>query len=233
MKTIGIYHLIDREMVDLVAELHSQGVSREQIKREAILLHARMGIGPKTSVKRSGPVFKAWLSNPTKVSEYATELYASCERQEQLALHIAMLCRAYPFFVDVMSLIGSQLHLGSQVSQDTIRNRTLRIYGQGENVRQAIHKVMQSLVAWGILQKTGTSGLYSPRRQLSLNLELSEIILSGYIEGSKAAAISLAEINKIPALFPWNVGDIRYGRLKLLNIFLEGIGDEFISINYI
>ena len=58
-------------------------------------------------------------------------------------------------------------------------------------------------------------------------------MLSGYIEGSKAAAISLAEINKIPALFPWNVNDISYGKLKLLNIFLEGIGDEFISINYI
>lgn len=233
MKTIGIYHLIDREILDLVAELHSQGVSREQIKQEAILLHAKMGIGPKTSVKRSGPVFKAWLSNPTKVSEYATELYASCERQEQLALHIAMLCRAYPFLIDVMSLIGSQIHLGSQVSQDTIRNRTLRSYGQGENVRQAIHKVMQSLVAWGILQKTGTPGLYSHRRQLSLNFELSEIMLSGYIEGSKADAISLNEINKIPAFFPWEVSDIRYGKLKLLNIFLEGIGDEFVSINYI
>ncbi len=32
MKTIGIYHLIDREILDLVAELHSQGVSREQIR---------------------------------------------------------------------------------------------------------------------------------------------------------------------------------------------------------
>ena len=112
MKTIGIYHLIDREILDLVAELHSKGVSRERIREEAILLHARMGIGPKTSVKRSGPVFKAWLSNPTKASEYATELYSSCERQEQLALHIAMLCRAYPFFIDVMGLIGSQLRLG-------------------------------------------------------------------------------------------------------------------------
>jgi hypothetical protein len=40
MKTIGIYHLIDREMLDLVAERHSQGVSRDQIREEAILLHA-------------------------------------------------------------------------------------------------------------------------------------------------------------------------------------------------
>lgn len=233
MKTIGIYHLIDREILDLVAELHSQGISRDQIKEEAILLHARMGIGPKTSVKRSRPVFKAWLSNPTKVSEYATELYSSCEREEQLALHIAMLCRAYPFFIDVMSLVGSQLRLGSYVNQGTIRNRTLRSYGQGENVRQAVRKVLQSLITWGILHKTGTSGLYSPGKQSSLNFELSEVMLSGYIEGSKAAAIPLTEINKIPALFPWKVSDIRYGKLTLLNIFLEGIGDEFVSINYI
>lgn len=233
MKTIGIYHLIDREILDLVAELHSQGVSREQIREEALLLHTRMGIGAKTSVKRSRPVFKAWLSNPTKVSEYATELYPSCEQQEQLALHIAMLCRAYPFFIDVMSLIGSQLRLGSHVNQGTILNRTLRSYGQGENVRQGVRKVLQSLISWGLLNKTATSGLYSPGKQLSLNFQLSEIMLSGYIEGSKAAAISLAEINKIPALFPWNMSDISYGRLKLLNIFLEGIGDEFISIKYI
>ena len=233
MKTIGIFHLIDRETLDLVAELHSQGVSREQIKEEAILLHSRMGIGPKTSIRRSRPVFKAWLSKPNKVSEYATALYSSCERKEQLALHIAMLCRAYPFFVDVMSLTGSQLHLGGHVSQGTIRNRALRSYGQGENVRQAVHKVMQSLVAWGILEKTGTPGLYSPDEPLHLNFELSEVMLSCYIEGSKAAAIALTEINKIPALFPWRLNDIRYGRPKLLNLFIEGIGEEFIAINYI
>jgi len=233
MKTIGIYHLIDREVLDLVAELHSQGVSRKQISDEAILLHAKMGIGPKTSVKRSQPIFKSWLSNPTKASEYAARLYPSCGREEQLAIHIAMLCRAYPFFIDVMSLIGSQLYLGSHVSQRTIRNRTLRSYGQGENVRQAIHKVMQSLVTWGILRKTEEPGLYMPVEPFSLNFELSEVMLSCYIEGSKSAAIALTEINKIPALFPWKLDDIRYGRPRLLNIFIEGIGDEFVSVNYI
>jgi hypothetical protein len=233
MKTIGIYHLIDREILDLVAELHSQGVSRDQIRDEAMQLHARMGIGPKTSVKRSRPVFKAWLSNPTKGSEDATELYSSCNREEQLALHIAMLYRAYPFFIDVMGFIGAQIGLGSQVNQATIRNRTQRHYGQGENVRQAVRKVLQSLISWGLIHKTGTSGLYAPSSQFSLSFELTEVMLSGYIEGSKVAAISLSEIYKIPALFPWNVIDIRYSKPKLLNIFIEGIGEEFVSINYI
>lgn len=232
MKTIGIYHLIDREILDLVAELNSQGVSRDQIREEAILLHSRMGIGPETSPKRSRPAFRAWLSNPTEISKYATELYSSCTREEQLALHIAMLFRAYPFFIDVLSLTGSQLRLGNQVNQSTIRNRTLRNYGQGENVRQAVRKVLQSLISWGLLQKTESSGLYSSGKQLPLNFEVSEVMLSGYIEGSKAAAIPLMEIDKIPALFPWKLSDIRSGKLKLLTIFLEGFGDEFLSIDY-
>ena len=233
MKFIGIYHQIDREILDIVADLHSKGCPRDEIRKEAIVLHSMMGIGPKTSEKRSRPAFKAWVSNPTNTSRYATGLYPSCRDEERLALHVAMLYRSYPFFTDVMGIIGSQLQLGAPVSQRIIRNRILRSYGQGENARQAVQKVIQSLVSWNVLYKAKQPGEYSYSEPLSVSLEVCEVLLSGFIEGSKVIAIAVTEINKIPALFPWNMCDIRSGKLNLLNTFIEGIGNEFVAIDYL
>ena len=231
MKFIGIYHQIDREILDIVADLHSKGCPRDEIRKEAIVLHSMMGIGPKTSEKRSRPAFKAWVSNPTNTSRYATELYPSCKDEERLALHVAMLYRSYPFFVDVMSTIGSQIQLGGRVNQGIIRNRILRSYGQGENARQAVQKVIQSLVSWGILHRTKTSGEYSFSEPFLISFEICEVLLSGFIEGSEIDAIAITEINKMPAMFPWKMCDIRSGKLNLLNTFIEGIGNEFVAID--
>ncbi len=229
MKVIGIYHQIDREILDLVAELHSKSIPREQIRDEAILLHSKMGIARRTSEKRSRPAFKAWLSNPSNTSLYATELYPSCGQEEKLTLHLAMLYRSYPFFIDVMSVIGAQMKLGCLINQGIIRNRILRNYGQGDNVKQAVHKVMQSLVSWGILHKTRAQGTYQISEPMQIHPEICEILLAGFIEGSKANAIAKTEINKIPAFFPWEINDLSLNKSKLLNIFIEGIGVEFVS----
>lgn len=205
MKPIGVYHQIDLEGLDLAAELRGAGASPSEIKARLTRLARQKGVGEQTAKKRTQVAKSAWGDNGSLVVRRAAALYKTVQLSERLALHVAVIVRAYPFFLDVLDQAGTQVRLGGVIRQGTVRDRLQRKYGSKTNVYQGVQKVLQSLVSWGALSKIERAGEYVPRPPHPVPAEVGEVLAAGILEGSARTSAPWDEIRNHPALFLFKV----------------------------
>lgn len=230
-KSIGIYHQIDLEVLDLVASLRAEGADTDEVNDELLRLGSQLGISGATIKKRTRPARKAWYSADSLLVERAARLFHQANEDDRFALHVAVLIRAYPFFSDVLTEIGKALRLGSSVRQATIRDRLSRRYGQEGNVRQGVQKVLQSLVSWDKLEMTTETGVYRVADPRPVDEAVGEILVSSILQGGNNGALPLDGATTHPALFLFDIAQLAIGDDGLLMEYTEGGNSRFVALN--
>lgn len=228
MKSIGIYHQIDLNVLHEIARRLAKGQPQDQIRAAVLALHEKQGVGPLTSKKRSSPAIRGWFSE-SPVTAAALQYYPKVGSADQLALHFAGLLQAYPFFLDVCTHVGSQLRLGENARQETVRDRLTRSYGESTNVKQGVQKVLQSLVSWGLLTKTNKVGVYTAGQPQRLGPEVSEILLAAYLDACGRQAIPISDAERAPAFFWCRLALNQRPMTGLLQAHVEGTGQSFLA----
>lgn len=227
MKSIGIYHQVDLEALHEVASRTARGEDRPSIRQAIIALHAKQGVGKRTSEKRSRPAFKVWLS-ADPITALSTEYYNKMGRNDQLALQFAGMVREYPFFFDVVTQVGAQLRLGDTVRQETVRDRLGRGYGESSNVKQGVQKVLQTLISWGLLIKTADVGVYRAASRKKVGLPASEILVASLLRAESRQAIPADDVARCAALFWCTTELVSKPTTTLLQAHVEGNGQLFL-----
>lgn len=228
MKSIGIYHQIDLEVLNEAARRLAKGQPHDQIRASILALHEKQGVGPLTSKKRSSPAIKSWFA-VSPVTAAALLYYPKVGSADQLALHYAALLRAYPFFLEVCTQVGSQLRLGESARQEIVRDRLTRTYGESTNVKQGVQKVLQSLVSWGLLAKSSKVGVYVANQPQRLGPEVSEILLAAYLDACERQAIPMSDAERAPAFFWCRLSLNQRPITGLLQAHVEGTGQSFLA----
>lgn len=213
-----------------MASLRASGENGATVTKELKRLALDLGINPATADKRTRAARKAWMDVESLTVERAVQLYPYTDRSNQLALHMALLYRSYPFIYEIASQIGVSTRLGVAVRQSTIRDRLVRKYGNENNVHQAVHKVLQSFVSWGLISKTGQVGVYNLLDRRFITPEVSEVIIAGALEAGERDAIVTTEIENNPALFPFVIPPWTTINFSLLRAFPEGLNSTFIEL---
>lgn len=230
-KSIGIYHQIDLEILDLVASLRAEDADADEVNNEILRQGSQLGISEATIKKRTRPARKAWYSEDSLVVERAAQLFHQSDEDDRFALHVAVLIRAYPFFLDVLSEVGKALRLGSNVRQATIRDRLTRRYGQEGNVRQGVQKVLQSLVSWDKLELTAETGVYQVTEPRLVDEAVGEILVACILEGGNNDAFPLDAATAHPALFLFVISQLHIEENGLLMQYTEGGNSRFVGLN--
>jgi hypothetical protein len=128
---------------------------------------------------------RVWANPPAaavSLRDGALKLLTQASAEERLAIHWAMVCAAYPFFLDVAGLVGKSLSLNGEVALSGLTRRLVEIWGDRSTLRRTARHVVRSMVQWGALQDTEKAGLYlAPQKKIVVSSAIGEILVEGQI----------------------------------------------------
>lgn len=145
---------------------------------EALLQHVGLDLDGKVRGKRGSRekaatiLMRTWVTPPRDLEFLRTEclelLEETSDSEIQVAIHWAMLGAVYPFWLAVAGSTGRLFRLQKTVSAAQIRRRLTETYGDRELVARATRTVLRSYVDWGVLDGSGTKGIYSANPTIKL-----------------------------------------------------------------
>lgn len=189
-------------------------------------------------------LMKIWARPPRDLHPLQREglrLLSHLPREDHIAVHWGMAMAVYPFWGAVAAHVGRLLRLQGTATHAQIRRRVMERYGQRPTVRNAVRRVLRSMVDWGVLKdaKTGDArrpdGMYEPGLSLAVAQEelvawMAEAFLHAYPNGS----VTLRTILDSTSLFPFRLSPISAthlvavsGRLEMLR---HGLDEEMILL---
>ena len=183
-------------------------------------------------------LLRTWLTVPNELELLrldGLELLKHTPRCDHLAIHWGMVMAVYPFWSDVATQTGRLLRLQGSVAMAHVQRRIREQYGERETVSRATQRVVRSYLDWGVLQESGTKGVYAAG--LTLAIEDSQLI-AWLIEASLHARASdsapLKDLVNSPSLFPFRIKPVRAETLMAassrLDFLRHGLDDELIML---
>jgi hypothetical protein len=85
-----------------------------------------------------------------------------------LAIHRGMTMAVYPFWSDIATQVGRLLRLQGVAAAAHIQRRVREQFGERETVSRAARRILLSYLNWGVLQETGTMGIYCAAPSLAI-----------------------------------------------------------------
>ncbi len=107
--------------------------------------------------------------------------------------------------------------------------------GERETVSRAARRVLRSYLDWGVLQETGSKGVYTAKVTLSIDdprliAWLTEAALHARANGSA----SLRDLLDSPSFFPFRIKPIHAESIKTassrLDILRHGLDEDFVML---
>jgi hypothetical protein len=183
-------------------------------------------------------LMKVWLNVPRELEALRVdglELLKRLSRTDRLVVHWGMVGAVYPFWPAVAAHVGRLLKLQGSAAAMHIQRRVREQYGERETVARAARRVLRSYVDWGVLNETGTKGVY--RQGLFLTVDAPEIILF-LIEASLYArsngSAGLKELIESPCLFPFHlkqvVAESMLAASSRLDLLRHGLDDDLVML---
>lgn len=108
-------------------------------------------------------LLKTWITVPPDIEMLRVEglrLLKILPRQNHMAIHWGMVMAAYPFWSGVAVQVGRLLKLQGAAAATHIQRRVRERYGERETAARAARRVLRSYLDWGVLQETGSRGIY-------------------------------------------------------------------------
>ena len=181
---------------------------------------------------------RLWLvpdSRTDRLRRHALETFLPAVAEERLALHWGLAMAVYPFFCDVVSVIGRLLKLQGTASLSEVVRRTKEKWGDRERVARSARHVLQSVRDWAVLAPAGSAGVYQaalPRRPLGN--ATSWWILEALLLGSGLAMAPRRQLVQSPAIFPFvaNVVPTDLARDAPLELTRHGGEEEIVALRH-
>lgn len=238
---IGFDRRIRREWLDFVADGAAAGVASDVIRQKLddLLSPDVAESGERGARSKTITVLgRLWLVPDPRIDglrRTALEAFLSAVPEERLALHWGLAMAAYPFFFDVVSVIGRLLKLQGTASLSEVVRRTKEKWGDRERVARSARHVLQSVRDWAVVAPGGTAGVYQTAiSRTSLGSGISWWMLEALLLGSGLAMAPRRQLVQSPAIFPFvvNVVSADLARDAPLELTRHGGEEEIVALRH-
>lgn len=109
---------------------------------------------------------RIWVNVPSRcvpLRNRALGLLTAGDASDRLALHWAMASAVYPFFAEVVTVVGRLLALQGEVERQAVIRRVVETWGDRPAVSRGCRAVWTSVKGWGVLDEGSKRGLYTRR----------------------------------------------------------------------
>ncbi len=183
-------------------------------------------------------LLKAWLTVPSELESLRVEgleLLKRVPRRDHLAIHWGMVMAVYPFWSGVAVQVGRLLRLQGSVAAAQVQRRVREQYGERETVSRAARRVLRSYLDWGVLQETGTKGIYTAGTTLAVDDSrliawLAEASLHARANGSAPLKDLIDSPNFFPFRFQPKHANSLVSSSSSLDILRSGLDDELVIL---
>jgi hypothetical protein len=184
-RVIGFDRELKLEWLDAVASRAAAGDSPEQVRAwlESYLGDLVRGTGRSGHRGKTITVLtRIWANVPQDcvlVRDQAVGLLGRGEVEDRLGLHWAMAMMVYPFFSEVVGIIGRLLTLQGEVERHAVVRRMTETWGDRPSVIRGARAVWTSVIWWGALREGGKRGRYTGNpRLIPVSHGVRELLLS-------------------------------------------------------
>lgn len=183
-------------------------------------------------------LLKTWLTVPSELESLRVEgleLLKRIPRRDHLAIHWGMVMAVYPFWSAVAVQVGRLLRLQGCAVAGHVQRRVREQYGERETVSRATRRVLRSYLDWGVLQNTGTKGLYTAGTTLAIDdSRLIAWLAEAFLHARANGSTPLKELISSPSFFPFRVKPLPAESLAAassrLEILRHGLDDDLVLL---
>lgn len=235
-KIVGISQKIRRSWIDALLDRLVQTDGEGELR--AYLDEYLMADlpGKESRAKAAGIVLRIWSEGPVDrldLRRRALELLPRISGQERIWLHWGMAASAYPFFRDTAEIIGRLLALQEGFTTSQVQVRMLTAWGDRSTTREAVQKLITSMLDWGVLQSTKTQGHFLLAKKMSTTIpDLQLWLLEVLLMASAADEIEAQQLLRLPESFPFalnvSVADLR--KCEGFNIHRQGLDMDMVAL---
>lgn len=240
---IGIDRLVRLNWLERVASLAVAGNAMKDIK--GILQNDLKELfrSERTDVRGSLDktitiLLKTWLIPPPLLEPLrleGLELIRHRPRRDHLALHWGMVMAVYPFWSGVAIQVGRLLRLQGTATAAHVQRRMREQYGERETVSRRTRYVLRSYLDWGVMQETGTRGVYNFGTTFSVdNPRLIAWLTEAALHARANGSAPLKDLMESPSLFPFRIKPIQAESVRAasprLDILRHGLDDDLVML---
>jgi hypothetical protein len=236
LQRIGFDREIKLEWLSRIASLIPENYDIKILKSLMTEYLSEFGLEKEVNRKTYQVLKRIWYGVPDEhinLRNEAIQLLDTVNEPDELVIHWGMSLLAYPFFKDIVEIIGSLSTLQTNITREQVSKRLDDRWGARTTSRRALNRVLQSLVWWGVLKNTRKQGQYilNQKRKV-LDSKLIAWLIYIIILTHPSSALPIKQIPELSICFPFA---IRIKKSKLLNredliIFVEGYNLEMIAM---
>ncbi|MGB7295399.1 MAG: hypothetical protein WBC70_07400 [Candidatus Aminicenantales bacterium] len=183
-------------------------------------------------------LLKVWLKVPAELESLRVgglDLLKHFPQRGHLAVHWGMVMAGYPFWSGVAVQVGRLLRLQGSAASVHVQRRICEQYGERETVSRRTRYILRSYLDWGVLQETGTKGIYTAGTTLAVDDSrliawLAEASLHARANGSAP----LKDLIDSPSFFPFRIKPIQAESLvaasSRLDVLRHGLDDDLVML---
>ncbi|WP_420239627.1 hypothetical protein ACOBR2_08690 [Telmatobacter bradus] len=240
---IGFSQRVRLEWLEQTANLVLSGNNKASVSGALQkLLENKVSIGGKAERGNREKIItillRTWLSVPEDLQALRTEgleLLRNVPSREHLAIHWGMVMAVYPFWSGVALQAGRLLRLQGSAVAAQIQRRVCEQYGERETVSRATRRVLRSYIDWGVLQESGTTGMYTTGPTLTVHdSQLVAWLAEASLYTRDNFASSLRDLIDSPSLFPFRIMPITTESLVAaspkLDVLRHGLDDDLVML---
>jgi hypothetical protein len=183
-------------------------------------------------------LLKTWLTVPNELEmlrDEGLELLKRLPRRDHLAIHWAMVMAVYPFWSGVAVQVGRLLRLQGSAAMAHVQRRVREQYGERQTVSRAVHRVVRSYLDCGVLQETGTRGIYAAGTTLPVDdCQLIAWMTEAALYARANGLAPLKELLESPSLFPFRIKPMHAESLVAascrLDMLRHGLDDDLVVL---
>jgi hypothetical protein len=240
---IGFSQRVRLEWLEQTANLILAGNDRAAVN-EALqeLLKDKVSVGGQAKRGNREKIItillKTWLTVPSELKSLrieGLELLKRVPRRDHLAIHWGMVMAVYPFWSGVATQTGRLLRLQGSAAAAHVQRRVREQYGERETVSRAARRVLRSYLDWGVLQETGTKGIYTAGKTLAVNdSPLIGWLAEAFLHTRANGSAPLKDLIDSPNFFPFRIKPIHAESLMAassrLDIVRHGLDDDLVIL---
>ncbi len=248
---VGFSQRIKLEWMEITANMVLAGMDRSSIEsalRE--LLKDKLSIGG--NAKRGNRekvitiLMKIWAHPPRllhPLQEGGLKLLSHLPHEEHIAVHWGMAMAVYPFWCYVAAHVGRLLRLQGKASHAQVRRRIMEQYGQRPTIKDAVRRILRSMVDWGVLKDTKSQdtkraeGVYVQGPTLTITqVEAVAWLVEAYLYTQPSNSASLRTVLDSPGLFPFHLEPVSASYLVAtsgrLDVLRHGLDEDLIILRH-
>lgn len=209
-RVIGFDRELRLEWLDAVASRAAAGDTPETV-RPWLNEHLADALGGKGRSGNRGKTVtvltRIWVNVPSRcvpLRNRALSLLTAGDASDRLALHWAMASAVYPFFAEVVTVVGRLLALQGEVERQAVIRRVVETWGDRPAVSRGCRAVWTSVKGWGVLDEGSKRGLYTRRAApLRPSPAVQGLLFDALTINAERPLVPLRDAVLPPGLFPF------------------------------